>query len=67
MKKDYDALVDFVTRKVGEMDSIEVVKDDGKTIWLEVTCEEDGIDRGSVVVNRRKGSNGSFRIICQSI
>ena len=54
-------LVQFLKKRFGDWESVDVIRDNGKTIWLKVDFGDDEIS--NVCINRRNGDNGNYRIV----
>ena len=65
--KEFKEIRAFVEKKMGKLDSIEVIEDNGKTIWLQINDEEEEIENGSIIINRRQGYDGNYRVISSNI
>ena len=56
-------LKDFLTKHYGSWETVEIVKDNGKTVWAKIDFGDDEVM--SVVINRRNGDNGNYRIVSE--
>ena len=56
-------LSDFLKKRYGSFQAAAVTADNGKTVWVTVDFGDDEIIK--VVINRRKGDNGNYRVVSE--
>ena len=56
-------LNDFLTKRYGSFEAAVVTEDNGKTVHVTVDFDDD--ETVKAVINRRKGYNGNYRVVCE--
>lgn len=62
-RKMENELIKYLAKRYGTWESVNVIRDDGKTISLKIDFGDDEIM--TVAIDRRNGYNGNYRVVTE--